>query len=236
MSAPQTIHFSIIIPCLNEADNLQELLPLLKGLFQGVAHELIVVDGGSTDLSRMICLQNEATFIRATRGRAYQLNAGAQLANGNYFYFLHADTRPPADVLKWLKKAEEKSLPAACFRLTFDDRQPFLRLLGWFTRFDLNCFRFGDQSLLVAADHFRKVGGYDESMALMEDNDLVVRLKQQGRFVIFPEAVTSSARKYQQHGAIYLQAVYVLIYLLGQWGVTQAKLVQLYRRALRAKN
>lgn len=90
--------------------------------------------------------------------------------------------------------------------------------------------------MLVAADHFRKVAGYDESMALMEDNDLVVRLKQQGQFVIFPQSVTTSARKYQQHGAIYLQAVYVLIYLLGQWGVTQDRLVQLYRRALRAKN
>lgn len=227
------IDYSIIIPCLNEVENLAELLPLLKKQLGDARAEIVVVDGGSTDKSKEISLNYGAKFITAPRGRAVQLNAGAHLATGKYLYFLHADTRPPQDLLAWLIHAQTNNLPAGCFRLSFDDQRPFLRLMGWFTRFDLNCFRFGDQSLLVAADHFQSTGGYDESMQLMEDNDLVVRLKKRADFEVFSAAVTTSARKYQKYGAVYLQFLYVAIYLLAQWGVGQERLVKIYGRAVR---
>ncbi|MEM9835444.1 MAG: TIGR04283 family arsenosugar biosynthesis glycosyltransferase [Bacteroidota bacterium] len=225
---------SVIIPTLNEAENLNVLLPYLQRILDSTSFEIIVADGGSEDETVQMAQAYEVTVIQSPRGRAKQLNVGANAARGTYLYFLHADTTPPLTLLEHLKWIKRQMVPAACFRLKFQSTHGLLRFLAWWTRVDFNCFRYGDQSLLVARDHFQRVGGYDEKLHLLEDNDLVVRLKQVGPFMILPDYVLTSARKYERYGVFYLQAVYTLIYLLAQLGVEQKKLLHIYRRALRS--
>ncbi len=235
------MELSVIIPTLNEAAHIHGLLQQLDSILPAAKCEVIVVDGGSTDETRQLVLAAKPTIClplqlcQAEKGRAKQLNAGAKLAKGEYLYFLHADTQAPAVLYACIATLKSKKIPSACFQLQFDGtgRQPLLTLLAWFTRFDWNCFRFGDQSLLVRQDFFKRVGGYRNDFEIMEGNDLVRRLKQAGPFMLFPHQLVTSARKYRKNGAAYLQTVYVVLYLLARAGLGQVSLGKLYRRWVR---
>ncbi len=225
------MQLSIIIPVLNELANLQRLLPLLRTYYPET--EIVLIDGGSTDGSwDFISQQTGVIAAQSARGRARQLNAGAALASGHYYFFLHADTLPPPALCQHLQESIEAGYAAACCRLRFDSRSRFLAMLGWFTRFPWNGFRFGDQGLFVEAALFHRLGGYKEERLLLEDNDLVVRIRQVSAFRVLPVSVVTSARKYQQHGALYLQSLYILLYGLDRLGASQQLLLRIYRRWL----
>lgn len=225
------MRLSIIIPVLNERSNLEQLLPWLRACFP--AAEIVAIDGGSTDGSwELLQQQTDVKASKSAKGRAKQLNAGAALASGDYYFFLHADTLPPPDLYQHLEDTTRAGYRAACCRLQFDSPSCFLALLGWFTRFSWNGFRFGDQGLFVERQLFHHLGGYKEERLLLEDNELVVRLRQLAPFRVLPLSVITSARKYEQHGAVYLQTLYVLLYSLDRLGTSQLLLLGIYRRWL----
>ncbi|MEM8582977.1 MAG: TIGR04283 family arsenosugar biosynthesis glycosyltransferase [Bacteroidota bacterium] len=225
---------SVIVPTLNEVENILELFQYFKGISEGREFEFIVVDGGSKD-GTVECLLNheEIVLICTSAGRAHQLNTGAKYATARWLYFLHADTRPPIDFWTHLEDMDQKGYESGCFRLAFDDPHPLLRFCSWCTRIDWNCFRFGDQSLLVSKELFHRLGGYDNDRYMLEDNDLVVRLTKGGRFSLRPAEVLTSARKYRKHGPVYLQSVYCLLYLADRCGLSQKCLLKLYRYLIR---
>lgn len=192
-----------------------------------------MVDGGSDDGTPALARRLGARVISAGRGRARQLNAGARVARGTFLYFLHADTLPPED---WYSRltADTAGRPA-CFRLRFagQERMPLLRAYSYFTRYDVDAFRFGDQSLWVRAADFHAVGGYPAGWDLLEDNYLVRRLRRyRGDFRIVAAAVTTSPRKYLRHGFVYTQLVYTLLYGLYRLGAGQRRLRWWYGRLL----
>jgi hypothetical protein len=118
-------------------------------------------------------------------------------------------------------------------RFSEQDRHRPLRLYGYFTRFDVSAFRFGDQSLWVSRADFRAIGGYRDDWKLLEDNDIVLRLRgYRGDFRILAGEVTTSSRKYQRNGFLYTQAVFTLLYTLYRLGAGQRRLQHLYRRLL----
>jgi len=89
-------NISIIIPTYNEEENIKNLLPRLTHSSGTMPHEIIVVDGGSTDQTVIRAKQLGATaFHSPKRGRAHQMNFGAQKATADLLYFVHADTLPP---------------------------------------------------------------------------------------------------------------------------------------------
>jgi len=110
---------SIIIPALNEADNLQKLIPALRQNTQ-VPIEIIVVDGGSTDESLAICASYAVTTLTGKKGRAIQMNFGASHAKGEILYFVHADAIPPKGYGESIIQAIQAGYPIGCFRLKFD--------------------------------------------------------------------------------------------------------------------
>lgn len=226
---------SIIIPTYNEADALAHLLPYLRQATAGEpTPQILVVDGGSTDATPALAQQAGATVLRSPRkGRAAQLNYGARHAQGGLLYFLHADSYPPPGFLRDLHQAVAQGYGSGCYRLAFDHPHWFLRLSAWCTRLPLMVVRFGDQSLFVRRELFAQIGGYRENLLVMEDQEIVGRLRARAPFRLLPRAVTTSARKYLVNGVFRLQGIFALLVLLYRLGVPQAQLVRLYRRLIR---
>ena len=226
---------SIVIPTYNEAAGIGALLTYLRQTTADEPElEIIVADGGSTDDTRVEARRAGATVVRSPRkGRAAQLNYGARQSTGDILYFLHADSYPPPSFLADLRRARWQGYGSGCYRLAFDHGHWFLRFSAWCTRLPLLLVRFGDQSLFVQRELFARIGGFREDLLVMEDQEIVRRLQVQEPFRVLPRAVTTSARKYLENGVFRLQAAFALIAGFYWLGVSQSRLVGLYRRLIR---
>ncbi|WP_299762123.1 TIGR04283 family arsenosugar biosynthesis glycosyltransferase [uncultured Pontibacter sp.] len=225
---------SIIIPTYNEAQGIQSLLYYLFNCVSETAPEIIVADGGSTDETCMLAQLAGARVVHSPKkGRAAQMNAGAAQASGEILYFLHADTFPPPDFLQLIQRNCSSKYGAGCFRLQFNKKHWFLKLNAWFTRFDVDTIRFGDQSLYVLKDHFMKIGGFCDDLLLMEDQEIIYRIKKRTNFNVLPAAVTTSAQKYLDNGVYRLQLVFFYIWLLYYLGYSQQRLVKVYNKLIK---
>ncbi len=224
------VELSIIIPTLNEAENLKLLLPYLLSCYdEKVKMEVIVADGGSTDSSEDVCTQFKITWVVCKQlGRAVQMNEGAQLAKGQVLYFLHADCMPPKDFIHTIQKAMQLGAGAGCFRLKFDEDHLLLNFYGWCSQFSFTFLRFGDQSLFVRSSLFKQLLGFDETMSLLEDQDIVCRIKKADQFTLVPQSIITSSRKYQAHGKLRLQLIYTLIVGMYKLGFSQISLQKVY--------
>ncbi|TDK42812.1 TIGR04283 family arsenosugar biosynthesis glycosyltransferase [Algoriphagus formosus] len=197
---------SVIIPTLNEEENLKVLIPFLKKELAEENHEIIIVDANSGDFSEEICLKHAVTFIRVERSsRAVQMNRGAMLATGDALYFVHADTRPRAGFFEDIEKAIANGKSAGCYRYRFDSNHPLLKINSWFTRFNGILSGGGDQTLFIKKEIFQEMGGFNEQFCIMEDFELVKRLKSKYQFYIIPKSIRVSARKYENNSWLRVQ-------------------------------
>ena len=167
---------SIIIPVLNEEDNIGKLLVHLKeNSTESNISEIILVDGGSTDktldgIHYIQTIYSGIELFHSEKGRAKQMNLGAKQASGSILYFLHADSFPPKNFDQLIIKEVEKDNLAGCFRLQFDSNHWWLRLASWLTQFRWRACRGGDQSQFITKTLFEDIGGFDESYFIYEDN------------------------------------------------------------------
>jgi rSAM/selenodomain-associated transferase 2 len=222
---------SIIIPTLNEEDQIADLLNALKEKESsgGYIYEIIVADGGSSDGTVTLAEHAGARIVHCSeKGRARQMNKGADEASAEILYFLHADTFPPEAFDRSIVKAIKSGAGAGCFQLRFSNNHPLLRFYGWCTRFKSTLVRFGDQSLFVKKEIFSQLGGFDERLVVMEDQKMVGNLKNSTSFRLVDRAVTTSARTYEKNGVIRLQFIFTMIVILYYCGAKQDTLVHLY--------
>lgn len=227
---------SIIIPTFNEEERIGTLLNHLKNCCSETNHEIIIADGGSVDATISIAEQSGTNVLHCNKkGRAAQMNEGAEHAAGSILYFLHADTFPPLNFVSEIRKSFERGYRSGCFQLAFDHSHPVLKFYSWCTRFRLTVFRFGDQSLFVEKTLFHEVGGFDESLTVMEDQKVVKELKKVSSFYLSDECVTTSARRYKLNGVIRLQAIFFLIVIMYYAGAEQRTLVHVYNRFIAKK-
>lgn len=226
---------SVIIPTFNEAAQIRTTLEWLrKADVDGWVDEIILADGGSSDNTVALAESEGVRVVRSGRkGRAAQMNAGAAVATASILYFLHADTLPPVRFSADIKAAMEKGFLAGCYRLRFDHDHWFLKANCWFTRFDVDAVRFGDQSLFVTKELFQRAGGFSEKHIVLEDQELIRRIKRVASFVVLPKAVTTSARKYLENGIYRTQGIFFIIYFLYRLGYSQQKLLTTYRTLIR---
>lgn len=236
---PQTkkkiVVISVVIPVFNEAGVVGRTIRYLTSIPGSVRiKEIIVVDGGSTDNSRSEAEKEGALVFRSARkGRSSQMNDGARAAHGSILYFLHADSIPPETFTADIVDAVNRGFHAGCYRLRFDLDHWFLNANSWFTRFDVNAFRYGDQSLFVRRDLFFKAGGFCEKHLVMEDQEIIKRIRKHAKFIILPKEVITSARKYVANGVFKMQGVFYLMYLMYQLGYSQKNLIYTFRKLVR---
>lgn len=229
------MQISVIIPVLNEEDFIVKTIrKVRRRSSEDLIREIIVVDGGSRDETISQAREEACTVVHSpTRSRPTQMNYGASLAKGDVLYFLHADSIPPENFDAQIVNKIEQGYPAGCFRLAFDYDHFLLRFYAWCTRFDIDLFRFGDQSLFIKRELFEKIGRFRSDHILMEDSEIVTRIKKEGPFSIINDEVTTSSRRYLDNGILKLQLVFSLIVVLYNLGVSQKKLTDLYKKLIR---
>lgn len=226
---------SIIIPTYNEEIHIRKTIQNLWNHDERhLIGEIIIVDAGSADNTVPIANSEGAkTIICPNKGRAAQMNYGASSAIEEILYFLHADTIPPQNFTGNITEAVAQHYEAGCYRLTFDHDHWFLKANSWFTRFDINAVRFGDQSLFVSKEVFHKSGGFRADLLVMEDQEIIHRIKRHGRFKVLNDTVITSARKYLDNGVYRMQGIFYRIWVLYYLGYSQEHLLKLHRRLIR---
>ncbi len=226
----------VIIPVVNEVENLRSLLPYLVGELAGRG-TITVTDGGSTDgTAEVVGRLTQVQYLSCQqRGRARQMNAAAALGTADYdvLYFVHADTRPPRGFYDDIRRSIAQGVPVGCYRFRFDSRHPLLAINSWFTRFDFTFCRGGDQSLYLTRAVWEELDGFDGDMDIMEDYDIIRRARTHYPFRIIPRAVTVSARKYTHNSWLTVQLANLRIVRMYKRGADQREMVETYRRLLR---
>jgi rSAM/selenodomain-associated transferase 2 len=223
---------SIIIPTLNEAENILNLLNhLINNSTKENVSEIICVDGGSRDgTQNIISNYKNIILLYSEKGRAKQMNVGAKHATGNILYFLHADSFPPKNFDAFIMDEVQKGNEAGCFRMKFNSNHFWLKLAGWLTQFNWKAFRGGDQSQFITKSLFNKIGAFNERFAIYEDNDLISKLYAQKQFVVIQKWLTTSARNYNSHGIWKLQYHYWKIHLKKWMGADANELNRYYKK------
>lgn len=227
------MNLSVIIPVLNEEENLKMLLPFLNSNASQEI-EIIVVDGGSSDASIEVTKSKKVTLISSKKGRAKQMNAGAEVATGDILYFLHADSFPPKGFDQFILNEVKKGNKAGCFQMRFDHNHWWLRLASWLTKFSWRACRGGDQSQFITRQLFDEIGGYDESYAIYEDNILINELYKRKQFVVIPHWLTTSARRYEEMGIWKLQYHFWTIYVKKWFGASAEDIHRYYLKYIKA--
>jgi rSAM/selenodomain-associated transferase 2 len=195
------VKLSIIIPTLNEAANIGELLKRLEPM-RARGTEVVVVDADSTDATRDIATQLADRVITAERGRATQMNAGAKEASGDALLFLHADSVLPAngDELITLGLSDPR-FKWGRFDVDIAGAHRMLPVIAWFMnhRSRLTGIATGDQGIFATRAAFDMAGGFPEQ-PLMEDVAICARLARVSRPIYVNARITTSGRRWEQHG------------------------------------
>jgi len=220
---------TVIIPTLNEAANLDHLLPALLGI--SPVPEIVVADGGSSDATLEIVRRfPRVKLVLAPRGRARQMNAGARAARGEILLFLHADTALPPGATEAVTEAlRTPEVFGGRFDVRFDSNRPIFRLIAAMmnARSRLSGIATGDQAIFVRRPIYDALGGFPD-IPLMEDVDFSRRLKRQGRLACLKLRVTTSARKWQREGALRTILLMWALRFLHFAGVQPARLHRWY--------
>ena len=219
---------TVIVPTLNEAASLGRTLERARGT-DGI--EIIVADGGSQDTTREIAAQAGATVLVTAGGRVAQQNAGAAAARGRHLLFLHADTLLPDGYAALIRSALDRpATVAGAFRFRTDGPGAAIRLVEWGANIRSTLFRwpYGDQGLFMEKRVFDELGGFSP-LPIMEDYELVGRLRRRGPVVTLNEAATTSARRWQRLGALRTTLRNLTMIAGFHAGVSPERLARFYR-------
>jgi len=224
---------SVIIPTLNESTTIARTLTRTVALG---FDEIIVSDGGSTDptvpMVQACCDRVPATrLVTGPAGRARQLNTGARASGGEILLFLHADTELPLNAKTVIEAAlADQALVGGRFDVRFDRPSRWGGMISWFMnrRSRMTGIATGDQAIFIRRRVFEQIGGFPD-IPLMEDIEFSRRVKRLGPTAPLTETVTTSFRRWEQHGPLRTILLMWTLRFLYWLGVSPVRLNQWYR-------
>lgn len=221
---------SIIIPVYNEQDIFEESIKTIISKIQNRNQcELIVVDASQNH--KNLALIDKLVY--SEKGRAKQMNKGAEQASHDILYFLHLDSIPPKGFDLRILESIQSGKDSGCFQMRFDLDHWLLKLSGYMTRFNGLLFRGGDQSLFVRKEVFSQLEGYNEDLIILEDVDIIRRITKRHSFVVLNSKLITSARRYKENGVIYLQIMFGIIHLMNGLGFSQKRMLNFYKKTIK---
>lgn len=221
---------SIIIPVLNEEETISLMLQHIQDCRKH-GHEVIVVDGGSEDdtIARTYGLVDQ--ILKSKCGRAFQMNTGAEHANGDVLLFLHADTVLPEEACSIITNVTEENIEWGRFDVRLSGKSWLFRMIekmmNWRSR--LTSIATGDQAIFVLKSLFWKVGGYP-GILLMEDIVLSRKLRNYSKPACLKTCVITSSRKWESNGILRTILLMWRLRLMYSLGVPANKLAKQYYR------
>lgn len=220
---------SIIIPVLNEAEHVVEVLLSLQR-YRDEGHQVIVVDGGSDDDTTTLSQPYADTVLQTDRGRAKQMNYGIDAADGDVLLFLHADTRLPADAVAKIIAAAEEGCFWGRFNVRLTGKHMLFRLIENMMnlRSRLTGVATGDQAIFVSRESIDIVGGYPQ-LPLMEDIAFSKRLRDLDWPACLRQSVLTSSRRWEERGIVRTMLLMWRLRLLFFLGVPAQKLAKQYQ-------
>jgi hypothetical protein len=219
---------SVVIPVLNEGLHIGKTLG--KAL-TGRNVEVVVVDGGSADDTVLQAARTGARVVTAGRGRAVQMNRGAEATSGEILLFVHGDTMLPDGYDDLIRSAlADGQAAAGAFSLAFDHSGPGMKVIafGANLRARVLGLPYGDQAIFVKRDLFQRTGGFPE-VPIMEDVIFMKSIKNHGTFAILKDCVMTSGRRYRMMGPFRTWLLNQLVMAGYAWGIPLEDLAVLYR-------
>ena len=190
---------SIIIPTYNEANNLPLLFSDLSIINKEV--EILIIDCGSQDKTIDIANIYGAKIHKLKeKNRGLQLNIGAKNALGEWFIFLHADSRLNRDWLKRIKSVlQDEESYIYSFMFQINSKKIIYRFLEIVVNFRSIFLKtpYGDQGLIINRKTYFKNNGYSK-IPLMEDLDFIKRLKNKENLRVLNFPIYTSSRKWEK--------------------------------------
>jgi len=226
---------SIIIPTLNEEKNLKSLLPYLNE-YKSPTTQIIVADACKTnDSTEGICDDNNAVRVECSQcSRASQMNAGANKADGEILYFVHADARPPKTFETDINNTISDNYDFGIFSYKFDSDSFLLGINAKFTKRKGLFAGGGDQSIFMQKSIFEELGQFDTAYCIMEDFKLFHKAKKKGlRYRVVPNDVIVSARKYEKNSYLRVNFSNLVAFSMYHLGMHPTKIKKAYSYLLK---
>ena len=198
------LQVSVIVPVYNEISTIAKFFKNLEVM--DADPEVVFVDGGSNDGTQQFLRNNlkpKQKFIVTAKGRASQMNAGARVATGDVYFFLHADSKPPNNAISEVKRVLSRT-DWGCFGVRFDDNDPLMKICQVISNNRIIDRRivFGDQGIFIKRELFDEIGGFPD-IPIMEDYQFSLTLRDKGKRIgIARGLITTSTRRYAQGGKL----------------------------------
>jgi len=208
---PITDGLTIIIPAINELDNLRRLTTDIQQQ-QGIVPKILIADGGSKDGTQVFAREERILLLACPPGRGKQMNLAARQISSGLLLFLHADTRlPNPDTLRRalehysLHQPHYSGILAGHFPIRFERKDAHRHKLFWRyaeekTQFNRPDTINGDQGLLISKAHFTDLGGFDEALHFLEDQKIAEMIFKRGQWIVLPDYILTSARRFETEG------------------------------------
>jgi rSAM/selenodomain-associated transferase 2 len=224
---------SIVIPVYNEEERINRTIERIREIAEQEDIEIITVDGSPAGNTIGKIKDSRVIPLKSPRGRARQMNRGAEKASGEILLFLHADTLLPPRAFHEIRRIlDDSRFTAGAFRLSFDNRSFPFRLIEWTTgiRNRITRIPYGDQAYFIRKINFENIGRFPD-IPLMEDLEFMRRIKKAGKRIrISNLRVKTSARKWETEGIFYTMIRNWTLQLLYIMGTPPEKLVKYYYR------